>query len=146
MSNTAKLVVYVVLAGLGPALVALEHARPAWGWLASLASVISAIGAGIHVDPPGTSAKMARMVRALGKASCTGAVMLFAAVVSSGCSLFQGPRGAAVETAGIDLAVCVLNHVTEPVQQIVTDCGAATAQDVVRILDAHRAALAREGK
>jgi len=60
-----------------------------------------------------------------------------------GCSWLASPQGAAAVTAGIDLAVCVLNHAQEPVAQIVTDCGASTAQDVIRILDAHTAAMQR---
>lgn len=65
-------------------------------------------------------------------------------LADAGCSFFQSPQGVATVTAGIDLAVCVLNHSQEPIQQIVTDCGAATAQDVIRILDAHAAAKNRE--
>ena len=59
------------------------------------------------------------------------------------CSWLSSPQGAATVTAGVDLAVCVLNHSSEPVAQIVTDCGAAAAADVIRILDAHTAAMQR---
>lgn len=72
------------------------------------------------------------------------AVLTSFSFVACQCSWLQSPQGAATVTAGVDLAVCVLNHVNEPIQQIVTDCGAATAQDVVKILDAHRAAVVRE--
>lgn len=142
MGNTAKLIIYVLLAGLGPALVALEHAEPGWSWVATAASIIAAIGAGVHVDPPATRERMAKMTKALGKVGLTAMPILLLA----GCAWFTPAKVAATETAGIDLAVCVLNHAGESVQQIVTDCGAAAAEDVLKILDAHRAAMAREGK
>ncbi|HYM68823.1 MAG TPA: hypothetical protein VEZ44_04445 [bacterium] len=50
----------------------------------------------------------------------------------------------ATEHGVVDLLICVLNHSTEPVNQIVTDCGASSAESVIAILDAHHAAEARE--
>jgi hypothetical protein len=67
-----------------------------------------------------------------------------AGIGTQGCSWLASPQGAATVQAGVDLAVCVLNHSNEPIQQIVTDCGASTAGDVIKILDAHRAAMMRE--
>jgi hypothetical protein len=55
----------------------------------------------------------------------------------SGCSWLQSPQGVATIKTGVDLAICVLNHSQEPIPQIVTDCGAAAASDVIAILDAH---------
>jgi small neutral amino acid transporter SnatA (MarC family) len=62
------------------------------------------------------------------------------------CSWLRSPQGAASVTAGIDLAICALDHSSEPIAQIVTDCGASTAEDVIKILDAHTAAMQRAGK
>ena len=64
-------------------------------------------------------------------------------VAMVGCSWLSSPQGAASEKAAVDLAVCVLNHIGEPVAQIATDCGASAVGDVIAILDAHNAAMAR---
>jgi hypothetical protein len=53
-------------------------------------------------------------------------------------------QGTAIETAGIDSAVCVLNHWGETPEQIVHDCAGVTLPDVVKILDAHKAAEVQE--
>jgi len=81
--------------------------------------------------------------------SAVAAVLGLAFGVSAGaagiaCSGISQGQGVAVATAGVDLAVCVLSHFGEPVSQIVKDCGAGTAQDVVRIIDAHKAAMTQE--
>lgn len=156
MGNTVKLVLYVVLAGLGPMAIALLHLEPSWTWLGLVTPLVGALGAGLHVDGLAARSKLAdatdritRLSAQLGKGGTTGLgamlIVCGAAIgmTSSGCSWLSSPQGAAAVTAGIDLAVCVLNHSNEPIQQIVTDCGAATAQDVVRILDAHQAAMTR---
>lgn len=62
----------------------------------------------------------------------------------SGCSWFKSTQGQQTVTTAVDLTICVLNHSTEPVEQIATDCGAQTISDVVKILDAHKAAELRE--
>jgi hypothetical protein len=71
--------------------------------------------------------------------------LLALAIGLTDCSWLTSPQGAATVRAGVDLAICVLNHVNEPVAQIATDCGAATAEDVIKIMDAHRAAIVRSG-
>lgn len=65
-------------------------------------------------------------------------------IACSACTWLRSPQGAATVAAGVDVTVCVLNHSTETVDQIVADCGAATVEDVVKILDAHHAAMDRE--
>lgn len=59
------------------------------------------------------------------------------------CNWFRdhGPQ-TIVDVGG--LVACVLQHDTEPVQQIALECGSLTAQDVIQILEAHKAAVARE--
>jgi hypothetical protein len=150
-ANTGKLILYVFLSAAGPALAALMKAEPTWTWLSAASSMVFALLAAIHVDPPATVKEMkalrARVVKNMAGGALTIAVFFVgvgAAASVSGCSWLSSPQGAATVTAGVDLAVCVLNHINEPIQQIVTDCGAATAQDVIRILDAHRAAEVRE--
>jgi len=71
------------------------------------------------------------------------ALSTIVAMALCNCSWLQSPQGAASVKAGVDLAICVLNHSSEPVAQIVTDCGAGAAADVIAILDAHTAAMAR---
>ena len=127
--------VLIIVAGAGiHALIPLE---PGWSWLITAASLLSALGA-VFTDAPGTAAKMAALKMA---ARVTGLLALLLFAVR--CSWLSSPQGAATVTAGIDLAVCVLNHAQEPIAQIVTDCGAGTAEDVIKILDAHTAAMQR---
>jgi hypothetical protein len=73
------------------------------------------------------------------------AALLFAIAACSGCSWLQSPGGQKVETVTFDTAVCILNHVKDPPAQIAVECGVATIEDVVKVLDAHRAAMVREG-
>lgn len=134
-----KHIACLVLVAAGGAVAAIAKAHPEYQWTGVAIAILGALG-NMFTESPQASAKMARLTKALGKAAPLAILMLCCA----GCSLFQGPKGAAVEQAGIDLSVCVLNHVTEPVQQIVTDCGAAAAEDVIKILDSHRAAEVRE--
>lgn len=49
-----------------------------------------------------------------------------------------------VETVSIDSTVCVLNHFSDPPAQIASECGIAAIEDVVKVLEAHRAAMVRE--
>lgn len=55
-------------------------------------------------------------------------------------------QGGAVVAGGIDVALCVLNHSTEPPATIAVTCGVGAVEDVVKILDAHRAAAIREAR
>jgi len=52
------------------------------------------------------------------------------------------PAKSAIDDAA--LAVCILNHDSEPIQQIVDACAGATAQVVADVLGAHRAAMERQ--
>lgn len=63
------------------------------------------------------------------------------ALVGIGASC-SSPAKTAVDAGA--LAICILNHSDEPVDQIVKDCNGATAQLVADILAAHRAAEERE--
>jgi hypothetical protein len=137
MSNSVRHAIGLILIAAGGAVAALAKAHPEYQWTGVALAVIGGL-VNMFTDAPGTASRMARLTKALGKTTITGCL-----VMMCGCSFFSTPKGAATEQAGIDLAVCVLNHATEPVSQIVTDCGAAVAEDVVKILDAHRAAMAR---
>ncbi len=46
---------------------------------------------------------------------------------------------------GIDVTICILNHSNEPPPQILKDCGAVSLEDVIKVIDAHKAAEVREG-
>ena len=72
-----------------------------------------------------------------------GTAVTSAGLTACSGSISQG-KGAAVATGGVDLAVCVLTHWGETPPQIVHDCGAGTVQDVVKIIDAHKAAEIQE--
>ncbi len=137
-SNLVKHIACLVLVAAGGEVAAIAEAHPEYQWTGVAISVLGALG-NMFTEAPQAAAKMARLTAALGKAAPLAILMLCFA----GCAWFTPAKTAAVEQAGVDLAVCVLNHVTEPIQQIVTDCGAATAEDVIKILDAHRAAMAR---
>ena len=66
----------------------------------------------------------------------------------AGCSWLQSTQGQAVEPVATNVAVCVLNHVTEPIPQIISDCDKSlTVDQVSKIVDAHNAARdrARDG-
>lgn len=63
------------------------------------------------------------------------------AFLLASCSGAQ--RQAEIKT-GIDVTICVLEHVTDPPETLVTKCGATSLEDVLRILDAHKAAEVRE--
>ncbi len=141
-ANTWKIIVYVALGAAGEALRRVGQAYPQWAWVGMAMQAVAFAGTVFHTDSPVTMARMARLAKVAGPVAC---LTLLAGCVE-GCSFFSTPKGAATEQAGVDLAVCVLNHVNEPVSQIVTDCGAAVAEDVVKILDAHRAAMARAAK
>jgi hypothetical protein len=53
-------------------------------------------------------------------------------------------QGTAIENATVDATVCVLNHSQEPPEKIAVECGIASVPDVLKVVDAHRAAEARE--
>jgi hypothetical protein len=61
------------------------------------------------------------------------------------CSWLASPQGSATVAAGVDLAVCVLNHAQDPIATIVSECGADSAESVVKILDASIASAVRAG-
>lgn len=60
---------------------------------------------------------------------------------SWGCTKQQGVE---VATIGVDTLVCVLNHEADPPTQIAIECDVADVQQVLTILEAHRAAEVRE--
>lgn len=53
-------------------------------------------------------------------------------------------QGTQVIRVTVDTIVCVLDHENDPPLQIAAECGVADVQDVIAILDAHRAAEVRE--
>ena len=68
-------------------------------------------------------------------------IILATSILLAGCL----PANTAADVgAGLNVAVCVLDHSTEPVSQIVTDCAGASVELVTTILSAHRTAMARE--
>lgn len=134
-------IIYVSLFVAMAALQALGKLEPTWLWI-SMAVQFAAILLTVFTDAPGTAARMA----ALKAGARVAAVCLWMGLcvrVLTGCSWLQSPQGSATVQAGVDLAICVLNHSQEPIAQIMTDCGAGTAEDVIKILDAHTSAMAR---
>ena len=130
-------ILFVIIVVAGAGVHALMPLEPQWSILITVASMLSVLGA-VFTDAPGTAAKMAAL-KASVRVGGLG-VILFCCVR---CSWLQSPQGSATVQAGVDLAICVMNHSQEPIAQIVTDCGAGTAEDVIKILDAHTAAMAR---
>lgn len=110
----------LILIALGGAAGALGHSVPAATVLISLGAVLTGVGQSV-----------------IGSACVLCALL----PVMMACTKAQG---VAVAVATIDATVCVLNHSQEPVQQIVKDCDGVTAEDVIKILDAHTAAEVRE--
>ena len=133
-------IIYVSLFVAMAALQALGKLEPAWTGL-TMAVQLVAILLTVFTDAPGTAARM----RAIKMGARVTAVLVWCGIAASAvqCSWLQSPQGSATVRAGVDLAICVLNHSQEPIAQIVTDCGAGTAEDVIKILDAHTAAMAR---
>lgn len=68
-------------------------------------------------------------------------VVTLTALVAA-CAAFQGKEGK-VATAGVDIALCVLAHSTEPIQNIIGICGAQNEQQVLNIFAAAQRANAR---
>ena len=132
-------VIFVVIIVAGAGVHALLPLEPAWSWLITAASLLAALGA-VFTDAPGTAARLAaaRATKQVGTAAG-----IFCIAMSARCSWLTSPQGAASEKAAVDLAVCILNHVSEPPTQIATDCGASAVGDVIAILDAHNAAMVR---
>lgn len=63
-------------------------------------------------------------------------------LVLAGCAAMQTPN---VEHAEADFAVCVLDHMGEPAEQVMVTCGAKSIADVLAVQNAHKAAMARAG-
>jgi hypothetical protein len=72
------------------------------------------------------------------------AILLIAAAACGDLGCTPQQKGPAVATA-VDSVLCVLNHISEPPEQIVKSCIGVTIEDVGRIIAAHRAAEVREG-
>ena len=70
----------------------------------------------------------------------TGAVL--AALVTA-CSIFTPQQGGKAVVAGIDVALCVLAHSTEPIATIIGVCGAENEQQVLNIFAAAQRANRR---
>jgi len=66
----------------------------------------------------------------------------FVATVTS-CSMFTTQQGGKAVVAGIDVALCVLAHSTEPIPQIIATCGAENEQQVLNIFAAAQRANRR---
>jgi hypothetical protein len=59
--------------------------------------------------------------------------------------MYCSPTQTPVIIGGIgDTVACVLSHLDEPPEQIAMHCGGLAVEEVVKILTAHRAAMARE--
>jgi len=117
--SQSKLVTWIglILIALGGAAGGLGHSVPSAAVLISVGAALAGVGR-----------------------SLIGAAVFWLAMLS-GCTKAQG---VAIGVATIDATVCVLNHSQEPIEQIVKDCDGVVAEDVVKILDAHKAAEVRE--
>lgn len=85
----------------------------------------------------------ARKVPPLPLLMTLGAVCI--ALVLTACQLFSSPQGAGVVGLGIKDTMCILDHDSEPVIQIIKDCDLVgdVAVAVTQILDSAHAAEAR---
>lgn len=111
----------LILIAIGGALGGLGHSVPAAAVLITVGAALTATGQALF----GASAIL----------------LLIFARLSMACTTAQGT---AIAVATIDATVCVLNHSQEPIPQIVKDCDGVTAEDVIKILDAHKGAEMRE--
>jgi hypothetical protein len=162
MGNTIKLVLYVVLAGLGPVLLALAKVDPLLApWLLPLSPIIATIGAGLHVDGLASRAKLARLTARLGELRTAGTAGLLSILIMSGAAIASlqssGCSGVTVPPpvvqAGANFAACVIAELTvdelsgmaqnKVVPDIIDHCGctgtsdpSACATAVNQILDA----------
>ena len=109
----------LILIAVGGAAGAIGHSVPSATVLISLGAALAALGQSL---------------------AATASVLLFS-LCATGCTKAQG---VAIGVATIDATVCVLNHSQEPIEQIVKDYDGVVAEDVVKILDAHKAAEVRE--
>jgi hypothetical protein len=75
-------------------------------------------------------------------AFAAGVVSVGMADLVMGCGSPQ--KTAAVVVDSGSLALCVLQHSTEPVSQVVVECAGATESLVTTLLSEHKAAAARE--
>lgn len=146
MSPALKHTLCLLVVAAGGSVAALAKAHPEYQWTGAALAVLGAIGNMLTPSPTQASKLADANIKILALTSKLGklAAPLCLVFACGGCSWLQSPQGTATETAAVDLSVCVLNHITEPVQQIATDCGAALVSDVVKIIDAHNAAEARE--
>lgn len=69
--------------------------------------------------------------------------VFFAAWTLTGCAFFTKDKGGKVATAGIDIALCVLAHSSDPIPQIIATCGAENEQQVLNIFAAAQRANRR---
>lgn len=56
----------------------------------------------------------------------------------------SAPQQTAIVSGIGDTVACVLAHIDEPPEQIAVDCGGLAVTDILKIITAHRAAMARE--
>jgi hypothetical protein len=92
----------------------------------------------------GTPATIA-MAKRVGLVAAAACVLLVALPMALGaCSGGTSPTVTKVETVTIDSTVCILTHFSDPPATIAAECGLATVEDVVKVLSAHKAAMARE--
>lgn len=148
MSNTVKMVLYLVLIGLGEALRQWQVLQPTAPWLPVVIELVGVAGGFFHVDPPATRAKIDRLTAALGKAGPLAVLFCLAA----GCS-GQSPLPPVI--ASVELAICILNTYSadkvvgksdgDAVADTIARCG-TDAQGVARVLDASRGAQMRLGR
>lgn len=80
---------------------------------------------------------------AAAKAARVAVALLMLVGVGRALSACSSTQKTQEETLGVDLALCTLQHYGEPAPQIVIECGAASLEDVQKILDAKAAADAR---
>lgn len=67
--------------------------------------------------------------------------LTLSALACSSCTKEQGSQAVQVS---VDATICVLQHFDDPPLKIAEECGIPAVEDVVRILDAHKAAMARQ--
>lgn len=120
-------------------------------WVLLAASAIGAAATALAQTDPGhvgiyhaVVAVMGAVVSYFGLTSPKIGAAIALLLVVSGCGACTKAQTTQVVQAGVDATICVLNHSSEPPIEIVKACAGVTVEDVVKILDAHKAAENRE--
>lgn len=63
-----------------------------------------------------------------------GISLMIAVLTVSSCSIFTPAKRDAVVTGGVDLAICVLEHMDETPEQIVESCKGVALEEVRKVI------------